>query len=140
MATGILLLIRTAHRRYIVRQDDLMAIVSIAHVDELGRSNRFDRPCLGVELGPLLDPADQTDQTRRHALMIPLRRRYVAILVDKVETFLEHTRATPLPALLRDRLREPWATGALVTDEDTIVELDLRAIARSVLASQSHQN
>lgn len=140
MATGMLLVIQTARRRYVVRQDDLMAIVAIARAEELAQAHRFDRPCVGVELGPLLDPKDQSNQLRRHALMVPLRRRYVALLVDKVETFLENRHPVPLPALLRARLREPWATGALVTDEDPIVELDLRAIARSVLSSQSHQN
>jgi hypothetical protein len=38
-----------------------------------------------------------------------------------------------LPTLLRERLQQPWAVGALVLDDDLIVKLDLRAVARSAM-------
>jgi hypothetical protein len=34
-----------------------------------------------------------------------MRRRYIALLVDYIDTFLEHNVCVPLPALLRERLR-----------------------------------
>jgi hypothetical protein len=66
-------------------------------------------------------------------LIVPLRRRYVALLVDYVDTFLERAASVPLPTLLRERLQQPWAVGALVLDDDLIVKLDLRAVARSAM-------
>jgi hypothetical protein len=69
--------------------------------------------------------------------MTRLRRRYIALLVDYVEDFFEQARSVPLPALMRAQLREPWATGALMLDDDLIVQLDLRAVARSALLNHA---
>src|SRR3954466_7868477 len=135
MASDVLLIVRTAHCRYAVRHDDLFEVKLIAAPTELRDGKLFNRPCIGVELGPLLDPADQSMLTRRRALIVPLRRRYVALLVDYVDTFLERSAAVPLPALLRERLQQPWAIGALALDDDLIVKIDLRAVARSAMLS-----
>src|SRR6266540_3529227 len=137
MADELLLIARTALRRYAVRRDDLLDVKLVPGPDALAAGGLFDQPCLGVELGPLLDPSDRSTLARRRALIVPLRRRYVALLVDYVETFLERAACAPLPALLRDRLRQPWATGALAIEGDLIVQLDLRAVARSVLLQQA---
>ncbi len=133
MAKDVLLIVRTALCRYAVYHDDLFEVKLIAHPAALRAGGIYNRPCIGVELGPLLDPLDQSTLTRRRALIVPLRRRYVALLVDYVDTFLERAASVPLPTLLRERLQQPWATGALVLDDDLIVKLDLRAVARSAM-------
>jgi len=139
MASDVLLVVRTALSRYAVRHDDLFEVKLIADLSELRAGGLFNRPCIGVELGSLLDPSDQSMLTRR-ALIVPLRRRYVALLVDYVDTFLERAASVPLPALLRERLRQPWAIGALALDDDLIVKLDLRAVARSAMLSYADES
>jgi len=69
-----------------------------------------------------------------------MRRRYVALLVDYIETFLERASSMPLPALLREKLRQPWAVGALLVDDELIVEIDLRAVARSALVLRPNEH
>jgi hypothetical protein len=140
MASDVLLVVRTAQCRYAVRHDDLFEVKLIADPAELRSGGLFNRPCIGVELGPLLDSSDQSALTRRRALIVPLRRRYVALLVDYVDTFLEHAASVPLPALLRERLQQPWAIGALAFDDDVIVKLDLRAVARSAMLNYTGEN
>jgi hypothetical protein len=135
MANDVLLVVRTALRRYAVRHDDLFEVKLIADPAELRAGGLFNRPCIGVELGPLLDPCDHSLLTRRRALIVPLRRRYVALLVDYVDTFVERAASIPLPTLLRERLQQPWAIGALALDDDLIVKLDLRAVARSAMVA-----
>lgn len=132
MAHNVLLIVRTALCRYAVHHDDLFEVKLIADPADLRANGLYNRPCLGIELGPLLDPSDKSMLMRRCALIVPLRRRYVALLVDYVDTFLEHA-SVPLPALLRERLLQPWAVGALAFDDDLIVRLDLRAVARSAM-------
>jgi hypothetical protein len=133
MPSDVLLIVRTALCRYAVQHDDLSEVKLIADPAELRAGGLYNRPCLGVELGPLLDPSDQSKLIRRRALIVPLRRRYVALLVDYVDTFLERAASVPLPMLLRERLQQPWAIGALALDDDLIVKLDLRAVARSAM-------
>lgn len=133
MASDVLLIVRTARCRYAVQHDDISEVKLIADPAELRAAGLYNRPCLDVELGPLLDPADQSTLVRRRALIVPLRRRYVALLVDYVDTFLERTAGVPLPTLLRERLQQPWAIGALTLDDELIVKLDLRAVARSAM-------
>jgi hypothetical protein len=140
MANDVLLIVRTALRRYAISRADLFDVKLVADPAELRAGGLFERACIGVELGALLDPADQSVQIRRRALIVPLRRRYVALLVDYVDTFLERAVSVPLPALLRERLRQPWAVGALTLDDDVIVKLDLRAIARSAMLNSSGES
>jgi len=140
MASDVLLVVRTAQCRYAVRHDDLFEVKLIADPADLRAGGLFNRPCIGVELGPLLDPSDRSALTRRRALIVPLRRRYVALLVDNIDTFLERTASLPLPALLRERLQQPWAIGALAVDDELIVKLDLRAVARSAMLNYTGEN
>jgi hypothetical protein len=140
MPNDVLLIVRTALRRYAVRRDDLLDIKLVAEPADLRAGGLFDRNCVGVELGPLLDPADQSAKFRRRALIVPLRRRYIALLVDYVDSFLERAVCAPLPALLRARMRQPWAVGALALDDDLIVQIDLRAVARSALVNYSGES
>jgi len=133
MPSDVLLIVRTALRRYAVHYNDLFEVKLIADLAELRAGGLYNRSCLGIELGPLLDPSDQSKLIRRRALIVPLRRRYVALLVDYVDTFLERAASVPLPMLLHERLQQPWAIGALALDDDLIVKLDLRAVARSAM-------
>ncbi len=139
MANHLTLIVQTARRRYAVSRDDVLDIRLVGGAGDLPLADDQGRACLGVELGPLLDPDDQSALRRRRALVVPLRRQLVALLADRVESFHEHARIEALPALLAARLRQPWATGALLLDTDLIVQLDLRAVARTALALQSNQ-
>jgi chemotaxis signal transduction protein len=128
--SGLLLIVRTALRRYAIPRADVAEVRLTAGPDDLRDGAR---PYIRVELGELLDPADRSGQQRRQALVVPLRRRNIALLVDRVEEYLERPAVQPLPVLLREQLREPWATGALMLNDDIVVQIDLRAVARSVL-------
>jgi hypothetical protein len=140
MANDVLLIVRTALRRYAIRRDDLFDIKLVVGPADLEAGGLFERPCVGIELGPLLDPYDQSTQARRRALIVPLRRRYIALLVDYVDGFLERAVCAPLPALLYQRLSQPWAVGALALEDDLVVQLDLRAVARSAMLNYSSEN
>jgi hypothetical protein len=135
MPTDMLVITRTALRRYVFRRDDLLEMRSIAAAEL--RSPTDTQPYIAVELGEWLDPRDRSAQRRRHALIVPLRRRFVALLVDSVETFVDKHALLPLPPLLHTHMREPWAIGVLPIDDDIAVALDARAIARSALSTQS---
>jgi len=132
----MLLIIRTAQHRYIVRREDVATLRAMTRGDD-GRREDADPSVIAVELGPLIDPADVSTVQRRHALIIPLRRRNIALLVDAVDTIVEYADVQPLPPLLRERLHEPWATGVLLIDDQPVVQLDVRAIARSVLLQRT---
>lgn len=137
MTANLMLIVRTPARRYAVRRDDVFDIRCIPAFAALDDHARFERPIIGVELGALLEATAAPASTRRHALLVPLRRVFVALLVDAVETFLERGACAPLPALIREQLAWPWAIGALPLDDELILQLDLRAIARSVLLNRS---
>jgi len=132
----MLLIVRTAQHRYIVRREDVATLRAMTRGDD-GRREDADPSVIAVELGPLIDPADVSTAQRRHALIIPLRRRNIALLVDAVDTIVEYADVQPLPPLLRERLHEPWATGVLLIDDQPVVQLDVRAIARSILLQRT---
>jgi hypothetical protein len=139
MPTDLMLIVRTPHRRYAIRRDDVMEIRLVADVQAMPRDER-GHPYVGFELGLLLDPTDHGEMTRRRALVVPLRRRKVALLADRVDSFQEHAQVTALPELIKARLRQPWAIGALLVDDEVIVQIDLWAVARSALARGSSDN
>jgi hypothetical protein len=130
------LIVWTARHRYAVRRDDLTATRLVDGRSGLPVADERGHPYIGIELGPLLDPADQSTMLRRHALIVPLRRRLVALLADRVDSLPEHTSCIALPELLRTRLLQPWVIGALVVDDELIVQIDLRAVARSALSGR----
>lgn len=131
----LLLVVKTARHRYVVRRDELLDI-KIVQVDRAPRPDSASASeYLGFELGPLLDPGDRSGAKRQRALIVPMRRRTIALFVDDIETFLEHTSCLPLPGLLRERLQKPWVAGALTLGDDLVLQLDLRAVARSALLS-----
>jgi hypothetical protein len=139
MPTDLMLIVRTARRRYAVRRDDVMEIKLVADASAMPRDER-GQPYIGFELGMLLDPADRSELRRRRALVVPLRRRKIALLADEVDSFQEYTQTIALPELLGARLSQPWAIGALVLDDEVIVQIDLLAVARSALARSSNGN
>jgi len=139
MLSDMTLIVRTARHRYAVRRDDVSEIKLVADASAMA-NDKGGRPYLGIELGPLLDPEDRSSLARRRALVIPLRRRLVALLADRVESFQENAQVVMLPELIGARLREPWVIGALVLDNEVIIQLDLRAVARSALAQRSSDN
>src|SRR5262245_47130123 len=112
MADQLTLIVQTARRRYAVRRDDVLDIKIVAGATDL-QADELGRAYVGVELGPLLDPADQSTHARRRALVVPLRRQLVALIADEVELFQEPIRIEALPPLLATQLRQPWAIGAL---------------------------
>lgn len=125
-ASTLLLDLRTASRRYFVPR---------SHIDLLGppplpgTSDARGRPLLVRDLGPLLDPLDQAVPGRCQALTVTLRRRSVALLVQRVESLAAHTGIQPLAPFLARRLRAPWVLGAVAVDDGPVLILDLRRIA-----------
>ena len=139
MPTNLMLIVRTARRRYAVRRDDVIEIKLVPDASAMPCDER-GQPYVGFELGMLLDPTDRSDLTRRRALVVPLRRRKIALLADRVDSFQEQSQTIELPALLSARLSQPWAIGALLLDDEVIVQIDLHAVARSALARGSNGN
>jgi chemotaxis signal transduction protein len=139
MPTNLMLIVRTARRRYAVRRDDVIEIKLVPDATAMPCDER-GQPYVGFELGMLLDPTDRSDLTRRRALVVPLRRRKIALLADRVDSFQEQSQTIQLPALLSARLSQPWAIGALLLDDEVIVQIDLHAVARSALARGSNGN
>lgn len=135
---GGLVLVRTALRRYAVRRED---VSDIRLLDGPGAppADASGRPYVVFELGALLDPQDTEALRRPQALVVPLRRRNVALLVERVEEFLERPDVRPLPALVRGLLREPWVVGVLLVDDDLVLQLDLRALARTALTRETRR-
>ncbi len=136
MPSDMILIVGTARHRYAIRRDDVLEIRLVLDSSEMPQDKR-GQPYLGIELGPMLDPQDQSTMKRRRALVIPLRRRLIAFLTDSIDALQEQVTFAPLPELLRTKLKQPWAVGALVLNDEVIVQLDLLAIARSALAKQS---
>ena len=139
MSTNLMLIVRTARHRYAVRRDDVMEIKLVANVAAMPCDER-GQPYVGFELGPLLDPTDHSAMERRRALVVPLRRRKVALLADRIDSFEENAQVVLLPELLGGRLNKPWALGALMLGDDVIVQIDLWAVARSALARSPNDN
>ncbi|MEI8165138.1 MAG: hypothetical protein WCG26_02130 [Chloroflexales bacterium] len=131
MSTGLLLEVHTATRRYLVPQnqlDRLTLMVADQAPAPTGRSTAL----ISRDLGPLLDPHDLGLPGRRHALTVELRRRTVALLVERAERLAPPGAIQPLGALLARRLTWPWVLGAVVIDDLPVLVLDLRRIAADV--------
>jgi hypothetical protein len=131
MSAVLLLEIHTATRRYLVPQkhlDHLTLMLAAQAPAPTGRSTAL----ISRELGPLLDPHDLGLPGRRHALMVELRRRTVALLVERAESLATPGTIQPLGALLARRLTWPWVLGAVVIDDLPVLVLDLRRIAADV--------
>jgi chemotaxis signal transduction protein len=133
----MLLLVYTALHQYAIRRDDLAAIRVIAGQADLDQLGSRDRPAMPIGLGELLDPHDHARQTRQHGLIVPLRRRPLVFLVERVEQTIEAPIIHPIPVLIAKHLRDTWAVGVIEINQMLTILLDLRAIARSILAQRS---
>lgn len=123
----LLLEVHTAGRRYLVPRGHLDHLTQLT-IDAAPPADQRGRHLVVRELGPLLDPADTGSPGRRHALTIDLRRRTVAILVERAEALAAPGAVLPLGPLLA-RLARPWVIGAVIVDEAPVIVLDLRRIA-----------
>lgn len=123
----LLLLVRTARRRYAILRDDVFGIHA------LPSDAASDPALLLIDLGALFDPLDRSEQTRQHGLFVPLRRKQVVFLVEQIDLVEQPPHLMPLPPLLHARLSQPWALGAMMFDDEPVIQLDLRAVARSML-------
>jgi hypothetical protein len=134
----MVVVVQTTSRRYAIRRTDIFAMSLITGERDLRELGNPERPALPVELGELLSPGDIAPQgrTRRHGLVVPLRRRPIVFLVERVDQMIEQPAVQKLPALLSRQLREPWATGVLEIDHELTLLIDLRAVARSVFAQR----
>jgi chemotaxis signal transduction protein len=136
----MIVMISTATRRYAIRREDLTSMQVIATDQDLASLSTAERPAIPVDLGMLLDPADHSAPGRKHGLVVPLRRRPVVFLVERVEQSIEQPMIHPLPTLISRCLRDIWAIGALDFDDQLMILLDLRAIARSIMAQRPVAN
>jgi chemotaxis signal transduction protein len=138
----LFLTVQTALHRYIVRRDQVHHLQLVSSDDDLEQTDERGKPIINCELAPLLDARDRYNMLRYHALIVRLRRRSVALLVDRIEDARVYTEASerfhPLPPLLSRQLHRPWFLGVLIRDEVPLLVLDLRQIAQDVLMNQ-HQ-
>ncbi|MDZ4720084.1 MAG: hypothetical protein SH847_16655 [Roseiflexaceae bacterium] len=132
----MIVLISTATRRYAIRRDDLTSMQVVATDQDLASLSTAERPAIPIDLGALLDPADRSAPGRKHGLVVPLRRRPIVFLVERVEQSIEQATIRPLPTLISGCLRDIWAIGVLDFDDQLIILLDLRAVARSSMAQR----
>jgi hypothetical protein len=129
---GMLLLeVFTCARRYLVPRMHLERLVQVAP-DRPPVPDAGGRPLISRELGPLLDPAALAPPGRRHALIVTLRRRSVALLVERAENLTAPGVVQPLGPLLAHRLARPWVLGAVLIEAIPVIVLDLRCIAADV--------
>lgn len=122
------LLVRTARRRYAIRRHDVFGIHA------LPADATSDPALLPIDLGTLFDPGDRSEQVRQHGLFVPLRRKQVVFLVAQIDLVEQPPPLILLPPLLQAQLAQPWTLGVMMFDDEPVIQLDLRAIARSVLA------
>lgn len=141
MYDGLLLTVHTTLHRYLVRRDQLAELRIVDAGAGIEGPDERGRPLLTQELGPLLDPRDQGSSSRRHALLVPTRRRSIALLVARIEDFETMGAGTirPLPPWLLRRLARPWLLGVGVRDDTPVLVLDLRQIAQDVLLGVADQ-
>lgn len=123
-----LLLIHTQRQRFVVSSGDVYAIRSVAAADAP------EPQAIHVALGTLFGQADSSNAKRHHGMVVPLRRKVITFLVDRIDTLDTPPHQHPLPALLSSRLQAPWSLGVYEIEQQLVIQIDIRAIARSVLA------
>lgn len=136
--TGLLLTVRTTFYHYIVRRDHISEIRMITSLADVAHCDERGKPVVRCELGHLLDPTDLLISTRKQALIVPTRRRSVALLVDRVEDFSDASLEViqPLSSILAPRLARSWFIGTLIRNDTPFLILDVRQIAQDVLFGQ----
>lgn len=143
MDTDLLLRVHTTLHSYIVRRDHVHELRLVFNQADLEHQDERGRSLLSCELGRLLDPDDLRSNVRRHALVVHLRRRRVALLAERVDAIRigggAEDSVQPLPPLLAQRLARPWFLGVFLDDELPLLVLDVRQIAQDVALSQKKQ-
>lgn len=133
IAGDLLMAVRAGAHSYLVPR---------THVDQirlldgaaLPAADARGRPLVGCALSDLLDPGGPPAARRQHALLVELRRRSVALLVERVEA-LESAGSLgqqPLAPFLSRSLARPWFLGAAIYAGEPALILDLRRIAMDV--------
>lgn len=135
---GLLISVLTTKHRYIVRRDQILETRLVLNQSDLERPDERGKAIISQELGTLLDPEDVRSNPRRHALIIPTRRRGIALLVERIENVhMEHDcQIHKLPKIFARQLERPWFLGILVENDSPFLILDLRQIAQDVLFMQ----
>ncbi len=135
MTADLFITINTTRAQYVLRRDQISELRRITSSADLDRPDLRGKPIQSEELGPLLDPTDVASQPCQHAVIVPTRRRGLALLVERIDS-LHHdvdSAVYPLPALLARHLLRPWYLGVMLRDATPLLLLDLRQIAQYVL-------
>lgn len=135
MNAELLISVHTMRYRYVALRDHIVGLrVMLQPSDLIDADGQLIPSC---ELGRLLDPHDLRSNPRRHALLVPTRRRLVALLVERVDDMVAfHTAAIhPLPPILAQQLQYKWVSGVVNDADQPILLLDLRQIAQDGLRS-----
>lgn len=143
MDTNLLLKVHTTLHSYIVRRDQVHELRLVLGSADLEGVDERGRQMVNCELGRMLDPADLRGHVRRHALVVHMRRRNVALLAERIDAIRVAAEpeqlVQPLPSLLAQRLDYPWFMGVFIHEELPLLVLDVQQIARHVLLSQKKQ-
>lgn len=131
MPNDTLLLVHTPRQRFVVPKSDVYTIQSVISAEVQAPQTQQ------IALGTLFHPADVSTQKRQHAMIVPLRRREIALLVDRIDMLTTRPQHYDLPALLCSRLQQPWSVAAWEIENQLVIQLDVRAIARSILVSST---
>jgi hypothetical protein len=133
----LLIVVYTAIRSYAVKREDVTQMRALSTPEDLASLGTAERPPIPIDLGTLLDPNDRSTALRRHGLVVPLRRRPIVFYVDRIDTAIEQAVIQPLPPMLAGHLRDSWSAGVLDHAGKLMIVIDLRAVARSVLAQRT---
>lgn len=135
VAGELLLILYTRHHVYAARRDQVLELRRITGADDLARPDNRGKPLISADLAQLLDPADSCPPLTGHALIIPARRRGVALLVERVDDLYatKPDLVQPLAPLLARRLARPWVRATLIFDNRPVLVLDVRQIAQDIL-------
>lgn len=131
----LLVMIQTAGQRYLVRRDQFIELRLISWAGDLERPDPRGKALLACDLANLFNLAETNEYARRHALIVPTRRRGLALLVDRADDLTDSRIMTilPLPKLLARRLARPWFLGVALEGETPLLLLDLRQIAQDAM-------
>jgi chemotaxis signal transduction protein len=132
----MLMLVHTNQRRYAVDRGDVTELRVINGLDGLAALGTPDRSSVPVDLGAWFDPRDVITTTHWHAMVVPVRRRPIVFLTERIESMIDRQALQPLPALISRRLQEPWVRGVIELEDGLVIAIDLRAVARSILAQR----
>lgn len=152
ISAGVLLLAQVGQTVFAVQRNQLVGIERIAERNGQAAAvfERQDERGQPMQLFRLVDvfwpgassesaaPADS--QLHGHLLLVPTRRRTVALLAERVDALdLGGTLAesiAPVPPLLAQHGLATWYSGVLVWQEQPVLVLNLRQIAQHALKQQ----